>query len=619
MSKILEKHVFSLVQFIENEFSDEETVEERDLRVVTSTWVSEDRTMCWWPPANVPSDRAGRLAAMHSKPEESTWQNLPITLIQSYRTFARARKNLKAMEKGKDAEGDNTTDYEQPRKRIRRKRYVEEDEETPKRRKAASRSQQCGTESDDSSKSIPAPQLGNLEAKLNKIIAHRQVMPKPSKPKSKISNKSTEKIKKVAVSLASQTAPHKAITATEFRQDNGSQHDEAIPTASFDLGIKDLLEIKQSNKHQNMSKSLVNYDSDSLNSGSSRLSFSSPIRSLSTDTSYDKSKRGSLQDIDTNVQNEGSPVRSVSLVSGGGINDTSTVTSQRGSNRVSVGDASASCFELSPVQSVSLVSGSNRVSVGGANASCFELSPVQSVPLLSGGGKDTTLVSSQKGSNGVSVGGASTSCETSQKGCNSKTSHARSSDSSESSIRNFLDPASLRPHSNFPTTSGGSMTVQSSHLEKLYEQGETTKRMLRQILINQRRILSFVVPEDQMTANDFDSLPALPLKSEEEFDNFEEYLTIKAQKREVVKFMTSLYKENWNEAKFVNQVLREMISNSLARVISWEGTEGTKIPFKPTRLNNAIRLAVLKLFDKSDLLQAENKIQRWFCTSSQRS
>ncbi|KAK3921659.1 Arginine--tRNA ligase [Frankliniella fusca] len=160
-------------------------------------------------------------------------------------------------------------------------------------------------------------------------------------------------------------------------------------------------------------------------------------------------------------------------------------------------------------------------------------------------------------------------------------------------------------------------SASSAHLKQLFEQNECMKRMLRQVLTNQRRILSFVVPEEEVTANDFENLPDVPLVSEEKFEAFEEYLSLKTQRREV-KHMTSLYKENWDEQKFVGHVLRNLITNDLARIISWEGTDGTKIPFRPSRLNHTIRLAVLKKFSSQDLQAAETRMKRWFSTSEQR-
>ncbi len=63
-----------------------------------------------------------------------------------------------------------------------------------------------------------------------------------------------------------------------------------------------------------------------------------------------------------------------------------------------------------------------------------------------------------------------------------------------------------------------------------YEQGEKTKSMVQQILLNTRRILSYVVPEDEQHPEDFDFHKKLPLKTEDDYDEFERYLDMKAQK-----------------------------------------------------------------------------------------
>ncbi|XP_052119546.1 uncharacterized protein LOC127748767 [Frankliniella occidentalis] len=143
--------------------------------------------------------------------------------------------------------------------------------------------------------------------------------------------------------------------------------------------------------------------------------------------------------------------------------------------------------------------------------------------------------------------------------------------------------------------------------------------MLQKVILNQKRILSCVQDEDEQRLDDFDFVPSdkFPLKTEDDFEFIEEYLSIKVQRREAVKYFTNYYAEDWDEWKFTGKLLSKLISNDFAKSISWEGTEGSKIAFKTTRLNHTIRLAVLKIFN-SDLSQSEKKVQRWFYTSKQR-
>lgn len=68
----------------------------------------------------------------------------------------------------------------------------------------------------------------------------------------------------------------------------------------------------------------------------------------------------------------------------------------------------------------------------------------------------------------------------------------------------------------------------------MYQQGEQLTRLVKQVLVNQRRIISYIVPEGEQTLNDYDELPDLPLKTEDDYDEFEVYLGLKQQKREVV-------------------------------------------------------------------------------------
>lgn len=69
--------------------NNEDIIEEKIecIEVVSTTWVSKDQNMCFWPPESIPMDRAGRMATSHSKPDPKTWQYLPITFIKSYSMF----------------------------------------------------------------------------------------------------------------------------------------------------------------------------------------------------------------------------------------------------------------------------------------------------------------------------------------------------------------------------------------------------------------------------------------------------------------------------------------------------------------------------------------------------
>lgn len=83
----------------------------------------------------------------------------------------------------------------------------------------------------------------------------------------------------------------------------------------------------------------------------------------------------------------------------------------------------------------------------------------------------------------------------------------------------------------------------TSHQLQQYKQGEQLERMLKEVLNNQRRILSYVVPESEHTQQDYNEIPSLPLCSEEEYDEFEAYLDLKHQKQLVVSFgkLTNLF------------------------------------------------------------------------------
>lgn len=57
------------------------------IETVSSTWVLPDKKKCYWPPVNISSARAGRMAILHAVPNPDTWQLLPITFVNSYSKF----------------------------------------------------------------------------------------------------------------------------------------------------------------------------------------------------------------------------------------------------------------------------------------------------------------------------------------------------------------------------------------------------------------------------------------------------------------------------------------------------------------------------------------------------
>lgn len=63
---------------------------------------------------------------------------------------------------------------------------------------------------------------------------------------------------------------------------------------------------------------------------------------------------------------------------------------------------------------------------------------------------------------------------------------------------------------------------------------EWLKAKVNQGLVNDSRILSYVVPEDEQNGNDFEHLTQLPLTTEKKFWAFETYVGIKTNNRSVV-------------------------------------------------------------------------------------
>lgn len=152
-------------------------------------------------------------------------------------------------------------------------------------------------------------------------------------------------------------------------------------------------------------------------------------------------------------------------------------------------------------------------------------------------------------------------------------------------------------------------------LEKL----EVVLKNEKVLLAQQRRLISYVVPEEDLEDADFEELPDFPLHTVEEFSDLEAYLALKTNKKTLVKYLLAVPKDTSDERKATGDMLKDMISNRLSRIISWGSTKGQKLRFDKSRVCSAIKCAILKLLPNSKLRKCEQKIQTWFCTSNQRT
>ncbi|KAK3919996.1 Vacuolar protein sorting-associated protein 60.2 [Frankliniella fusca] len=152
------------------------------------------------------------------------------------------------------------------------------------------------------------------------------------------------------------------------------------------------------------------------------------------------------------------------------------------------------------------------------------------------------------------------------------------------------------------------------------ERLELLNSRVNSLISMQRRILSYVIPEEEQDLNDEfnEDLPSFPLQNSDAFNNFESFLELKSNRRNFVNFLTALFKADATEKEATGKMLQTVISNRLSRLISWGSSGGTKIKFESSRCNSTMRCAILKVFPNSKLSRYENKCQKWFNTSNQR-
>ncbi|XP_029658727.1 uncharacterized protein LOC115232777 [Formica exsecta] len=144
------------------------------------------------------------------------------------------------------------------------------------------------------------------------------------------------------------------------------------------------------------------------------------------------------------------------------------------------------------------------------------------------------------------------------------------------------------------------------------------------VLINQVIIVRSVNPDHAKSIIPC-NFPPISLKTKKDFQKMEMFLAANRINYEAMRdllhsecasaFGTSSIP---SERSVTGNILSKLISNNLAKLISWSGSEGDKIKFSDTKLCEVVFGTVKLRFPNSFLTDAEAKIKRWFQTANGR-
>ncbi|XP_071579695.1 uncharacterized protein [Temnothorax nylanderi] len=137
------------------------------------------------------------------------------------------------------------------------------------------------------------------------------------------------------------------------------------------------------------------------------------------------------------------------------------------------------------------------------------------------------------------------------------------------------------------------------------------------IMIQNQRIIKQLYPEEAALKKPKD-FPSLPLQSKDDFNNFEKFLQTEINLISTADFFHAVASDCVLEGKAAGKLMRKCVSNRLSRVMSWDGTNKTKLSFNKSKLKESIFCSLLKLYPGSKLLDVEAAIKRWLNTSAQR-
>lgn len=157
-------------------------------------------------------------------------------------------------------------------------------------------------------------------------------------------------------------------------------------------------------------------------------------------------------------------------------------------------------------------------------------------------------------------------------------------------------------------------------LKVVIEQNEKIKGKLDQVNTSLVRVYKKLDPEDPAPIKP-KGLPDLPLKDEQAFYEFEQFLkndnflfTI-----DYLILMMPMPTRRTEETVPVGKLLAKIFSNSLARIVNYSGSGSVKVKLQDTNILTVIELsAIIKKIPSCDITEVQSKIMRWFSTSNQR-
>jgi len=155
-------------------------------------------------------------------------------------------------------------------------------------------------------------------------------------------------------------------------------------------------------------------------------------------------------------------------------------------------------------------------------------------------------------------------------------------------------------------------------LKVVIEQFEEVNGKLDHVNMSIARVYRKLAPEDESPIKP-KGLPALPLKDEEAFYAFEEFLKNDENFIYTTDYFALLMPtRKTEEAIPVGRLLAKVFSNSLARIVNYSGSGFVKLKLQGINILTIIECAIVKKIPSCDVTEVQSKILRWFSTSNQR-
>ncbi|KAE8745038.1 hypothetical protein FOCC_FOCC008350 [Frankliniella occidentalis] len=528
-SALLDIFRFSVVKFLSKTLSDQETVS-----VISSLWLQPGEKYCFWPPKSKDQKKNPTQQAIdHCKPDPETWHTYPIMFMHDYASFYKASLASKQAE-DTDTLSTEQSDYNKPRKGRGRlpARFVSDEESPPSKRLKKSRGtgkprKQTLSSDEEPDEVPPPPSIPQLESTVNKIL-RRQVEKSEGKSSGGVQQKKALSVKVVVPATNKKQSSTVAIPKV-IQAGNNHQESNIKVKPSKALPVKQKVVVPPPNKKPGstvvVTKVIQARNNHQESNGQTQPRDASPVVSTPNEQSSTVAVPGEIQAGNKHQESLKSIGSFVVITADLPAYSHSGNQFVRENADVGTSPEATQISGISHQENSNFGSQSDLESLGQDN----ESDGVYNISLSPQRTSEHDLEMDHNTLNDHSLASLT----------NPRQDNFETIAKDQPSTSSFGGPFVISKPKCHSSPSPVNDNVCSSSAQLIVERLEFLNSRVNTVLSNQRRILSYVIPEDEQDVADFDDSDfdlKFPLKTIDEFSDFESYIALRSNKRAFVSF-----------------------------------------------------------------------------------